>query len=900
MEQDFFSNDKSGIGDMVMDPQNPRKIVAALYEHMRTPWDFVSGGEGSGLYLTYDGGENWKRITHEEGLPKGALGRIGLAIAHSKPNILYALIEAVENGLYKSEDGGEHWALVSTKNIGNRPFYYHEIYVDPGNENRLWNLYSYVSKSEDGGRTFETILDYGKGVHPDHHAFWIHPDQPDYIIDGNDGGLNISRDGGRNWYFCGNIPVGQFYHLNIDEEYPYQLYGGMQDNGSWVGPAFVLKAGGIRNQDWRELYFGDGFDVLPKRTDTRFGWAMSQGGNLAYYDKETGFNQFVKPVHPDGLQLRFNWNAALAEVPGEACGIYYGSQFVHRSLDCGHSWEIISPDLTTNDTSKQKQDKSGGLTLDATNAENHTTILCIAPSKLDSKVIWVGTDDGNVQITRDGGASWTNLVSRLPGCPAGAWIPQIEVSPHQAGEAYVVVNHYRRNDWNAYLYHTIDFGVTWTKIVKDAEVTSFVHCVVQDPVVPELLFLGADDGLYVSTDKGKQWARFPAKNFPRVPTIDLKIHPTDHSLAIATFGRALWVMDNLTALREIAKNRAILEKPFALFPIGEATQAQYRSVDGIRFTADAEFKGDNRSGGARMMGYVKPPLKKEEEKANATQGDKAKSKSKHEGLSNEAKPVIATADTTKQKEVPKDKDVLKLYVLNAQGDTLRYMNQKLKAGWNTIGWDMREKGIRFPSRNEPAKDADDPAGQYVLPGDYKLTGVFNGARDSTIVRVRLDPRLTITAEDLAARNRMIAAYYAEAERARVAFQALQDVRKDVRMIESMLINAPDSTQTKMKDKSKELLKKVSELEKGFMGPEEVKGITSDNNLGRFLGATGSYLNSSLGDPGTNARAMLSQTKMEVDKQVSAVNAFLAGEWPEYTSYVNSMNWPLFKKIQVPK
>ncbi len=488
----------------------------------------------------------------------------------------------------------------------------------------------------------------------------------------------------------------------------------------------------------------------------------------------------------------------------------------------------------------------------------------------------------------------------MPGCPAGAWIPQIEVSPHQAGEAFVVVNNYRQNDWSAYLYHTMDYGVTWTKIVKDAEVTSFVHCVVQDPVVPGLLFLGADDGLYVSTDLGKQWARFPAKNFPRVPTIDLKIHPTDHSLAIATFGRALWVMDNLMALREIAKNRAVLEKPFALLPIAEATQAQYRSVDGIRFTADAEFKGDNRSGGARLMAYVKPPAKKEADKLQSTPEDKTKPRKKDEAMPKEVKPGEAAIDSSKQKAVEKDKDLLKVYVFNAQGDTLRFISQKLKPGWNSVGWDMREKGIRFPSRNEPAKDADDPAGQYVLPGEYKLTGVYNGMRDSTIVRVRLDPRLEITAEDLAARNKMIMEYYAEAERAQIAFKALQDVRKDVRMIESMLINVPDSTQTNIKDKSKALLKKVGELEKGFMEPEEVKGITSEINLGRYLGTTGSYLNSSLGDPGTNARAMLSQTKIEVDKQVSAVNDFLAEDWPAYTTYVNAMNWPLFKKIQAPR
>jgi photosystem II stability/assembly factor-like uncharacterized protein len=896
----LYSNDKSGIADLVMDPANPRKMVAALYEHMRTPWDFYSGGGGSGLHITYDGGENWKKITSAEGLPKGHLGRIGLAIAPSKPNIIYALIEAKENGLYKSTDGGEHWSLVSTKNIGNRPFYYHELYVDSKNENRIWNLYSYVSKSEDGGKTFETILDYGKSVHPDHHAFWIHPDDPTYMIDGNDGGLNISRDGGRNWYFCGNIPVGQFYHIDVDNEYPYHIYGGMQDNGSWVGPAFVLKAGGIRNQDWRELYFGDGFDVLPKLSDTRYGWAMSQGGNLAYYDRETGFNQFVKPVHPDGIDLRYNWNAAIASVPRQDCGIYYGSQFVHRSLDCGHTWEIISPDLTTNDTTKQKQNKSGGLTIDATQAENHTTILCIAPSSIDPDVMWVGTDDGNLQLTRDGGKNWTNLISKINGCPAGAWIPQIEVSSHNAGEAFVVVNNYRRNDWKAYTFHTTDYGATWKKIVNDQQVTSFVQCITQDPVVPSLLFLGADDGLYISTDSGANWSRFPSKVFPRVSTMDLKIHPTDHSLAIGTFGRALWVLDNLQPLREIARNRSVMEKPFLMFTPVDAVQAQYRSVDGIRFTADAEFRGANRGGGARIPLYVKPAEKIEPAKEATSEPVKEKGKKKQFEKSEEAKPIAAAIDTVKKKEETKDKDILKVYVLDSSGDTIRYINQKIKEGWNTFGWDMRKKGVRYPSRNEPPKDADDPSGEYVVPGSYKLVGLYNGQKDSTMVQVKLDPRLNITASDLEARNKMIVSFYKEVDVANKAFRALQDVRKDVRMIEAMMANAPDSTQTKIKDKTKELLKKISDLEKKFMEPEDAKGFTNENNLGRSLGNTNSYLNTSLGEPGANARDMLSQTKTEVEKIVTEVDSFLKEDWKAFKTLISEMEWPMFKTIEALK
>jgi hypothetical protein len=272
------------------------------------------------------------------------------------------------------------------------------------------------------------------------------------------------------------------------------------------------------------LYFGDGFDVLPKITDTRYGWAMSQGGNLAYYDRETGFNQFVKPVHPEGVKLRFNWNAGLAPVPRSPCGIYYGSQFLHKSEDCGHSWQLVSPDLTTNDTSKHKQHLSGGLTIDATNAENHTTILSIAPSFINPDVIWVGTDDGNVQLTRDGGKTWTNLISKMIGAPSGGWVPQIVASNSNAGEAFVIINNYRRNDWKPYLFHTNDYGMTWLELTNEKEVTSFLHSFVRDPVEPNLMFLGAEDGLYISIDNGTHWTRFSGKKFPHVPVTDLKIH----------------------------------------------------------------------------------------------------------------------------------------------------------------------------------------------------------------------------------------------------------------------------------------------------------------------------------------------------------------------------------------
>ena len=581
--QILHTNTTSGVGDMVLDPSNSNKLLVAMWDFQRTPWNFRSGGEGSGLYLTHDGGENWKRLSKEDGLPKGDLGRIGLAFATNEPDIVYALIEAKENGFYRSDDGGHKWQKIASKNIGNRPFYYADIYVDPTNENRIFNLWSYVSLSEDGGRTFKNIMDYSNSIHPDHHAFYIDDEDPDFIINGNDGGLNISYDGGKTWSFSGNIPIGQFYHVNYDTAFPYNIYGGMQDNGSWVGPNRVLRRGGIRNDDWNELYFGDGFDVVPILSDDRFGYAMSQGGNVALYDRNTGRTKGIKPVHPDSVELRFSWNAAISPDPFNPNGLYFGSQFVHYSSNRGDDWRIISPDLTTNDPSKQQQAKSGGLTLDVTQAENHTTILCIAPSNLDSNEVWVGTDDGKIQLTRDGGEKWEDLSARLPNMPEGAWIPQIELG-EKVGEAFVVVNDYRRNNWEAYLYHTVNYGRSFKRILTSEDVQGFVLSVVQDPEEPKLLFVGTDVGLYYTLDGAATWQRWPS-TIPHVQIRDLKIHPVTRDLIIGTFGRSIWVLDDIAFLRDLARFSDLSERPFHVVDPRVAVQTYTASYQGVRFYA---------------------------------------------------------------------------------------------------------------------------------------------------------------------------------------------------------------------------------------------------------------------------------------------------------------------------
>jgi hypothetical protein len=422
----------------------------------------------------------------------------------------------------------------------------------------LYNIYQMIAQSDDGGKSFRIIIPYD-GVHPDHHAWWIHPKDPSFIINGNDGGIAISRDRGRSWQFDEKLPLGQFYHINVDNEIPYNVMGGLQDNGSWHGPAYVWADGGIRNSYWKSVGGGDGFDVAPDPSDSKWVYSMSQGGNLGRMNIQTGERWSIRPPMPDpNTRIRFNWNAALAQDPFDANTIYYGSQFVHKSTNKGAQWTIISGDLTTNDPAKQKQDENGGLTIDITNAENHCTIVAIEPSKKEKDVLWVGTDDGQLQLTRDGGKTWTNLTANIKGLPKGAWIPQIRTSRYNAGEVFVIANDYRRGDMGTYIFRSTDYGKTWVNMMAGKNnVKGYALCVLQDPVQPNLLFAGTENGLWVSFDNGNSFQQF-TNNYPSVSTYDLAIQEREADLVIATFGRALYILDDIRPLRAIAANKGML------------------------------------------------------------------------------------------------------------------------------------------------------------------------------------------------------------------------------------------------------------------------------------------------------------------------------------------------------
>jgi photosystem II stability/assembly factor-like uncharacterized protein len=892
----LFVNDLTGCADLVVDPSNPNKIIAAMWEYRRWPWFFKSGGKGSGLYISYDGGENWERRNDKDGLPEGELGRMGLAISTSNPQVVYALVEAKENALYKSTDGGKKWKAMASKGQGDRPFYYSEIYVDPKDENTIYSVFTTLSRSIDGGKSFESFA--GWIIHPDHHAFWINPNDSKHIIDGNDGGLNITQDGGKSWRFAENIPIGQFYHVNVDNEKPYKIYGGLQDNGTWVGPSSVWKSGGIRNSDWKEIMFGDGFDAMGEPENARFAYAMSQGGELYYVDILTGDNRYIKPLHPESKKLRFNWNAALAQDPFESKSIYFASQYVHYSQNNGQKWEIISPDLTTNDTSKMHQDNSGGLTLDATNAENHCTILTIAPSPVQKGLIWVGTDDGNIQLTTDAGKNWKNCAINIPNLPKNAWIPQIEVSPVNAGEAFVVVNNYRQNDWEPYLFHTTDFGNTWKNIVDSRQVTGFSLCVVQDKETPNLLFLGTDQGLYFSIDKGKNWNKWSADAFPSCPVQDMKIHPRDGDLVIGTFGRAIWILDDIRPLRELSRsNAAVLKSDFKVFNAPEAILASYGSYDGVRFNASSIYEGQNKSTDARVAVWINP---------ETIAAEKIKAKTKKEAEEKAKKDKKSDSKDKKTEEKDKkdlDKkgggDKITVTVKSMQGDTLRRFKTTVDTCINYIEWNLDTKGARMPSNNEPDKDQLEPwGGPTVAPGTYKIVAQYGDFKDSTLITVVEDHRLNYTLAEREAKAVAIRDLNKSIEKAEKAYNRLKDAEKIMKLIDDQFQNVPDSTKKQVTDLAKPIRDSIGILKSLFFSQKEIKGIQRNPDFlnSRFWKARG-YISEGRATPNSDAKLAFEEVNAELTKINDHINLLFDKPWKDYKVAVEAVKYSLFKDFE---
>jgi photosystem II stability/assembly factor-like uncharacterized protein len=895
----LYTNDTTGCSDLVMDPVNPNHLLASMWQHHRTPWDFKSGGPGSGLYLTYDGGKSWKKLGKADGLPDGDFGKIGLAFATNQPTRVYAMVEATKNGLYKSDDGGVKWELVTNEPriVTNRPFYFQDIRVDPQNENRIYNIHDQVEVSEDGGKTFATLIPYS-GIHPDHHAWWIHPRNGHFMIEGNDGGIGITHDRGKNWSFDDKIPVGQFYHINTDNEMPYHVMGGMQDNGSWHGPAYTWIGGGIRNDYWDNIGGGDGFDVMPDAEDASWVYSESQGGNVDRRNWKTGESWFIKPPSLDPkLLLRWNWNTAMAQDPFDKKTIYLGSQFLHKSVNKGVSWQTISPDLSTNDTTKIKAFQStGGLTLDITGAETHCTIITISPSPKEQGTIWAGTDDGNVQLTRDGGKTWENFRGKIPGLPVSCWIPQITASRYNAGEAFVVANDYRRGDFKPYIFRTTDYGKTWKRMVDENKVRGYALCMIQDPVEPNLVFVGTENGLWISLDNGTSFQQWK-NGFPSVSTYDLAIQEREADLVIATFGRALWVFDDIRPFRKLAANSgAALTKTLTVFPAPEAYQAQIRPATGYEWSVDGLYEAENRKRGAEVSFFINKPKGQASAKdsiqtqpAPASEEQQAGGRRGRGGMGGLAPGAPGAG---------RRGDSARVRIYNDKNEVIRNLRWAVDSGFNRQYWGMEEKGFRQPGSPKPKPDAQEPAGLQVNPGTYKLVISYGGATDSTFATVRDDPRM-------GDRNEIRAAQRALHDRLRKSIDKLTEgmdrltesdevctkIKTELNEIDGKDADSLRKATTKIQDEIKSIREfingKTSERQGLARNPFEVTVMSQLREAQQAIG-------SKMVVPGEQEQTLVSNAEKAVGEALQKINAFTDGKWKDYRSLAEATKVNLFK------
>ena len=743
----LYVDAQTGCSDLAANPDNSNILYAGMYTYRRWAWHLESGGGNTAAYRSVDGGATWERLSgkgRSNGLPVKEMDRIGIAVAPSDANIVYLISETKDEGeLWRSDDGGTRWRTVSRDpNINFRPFYYADIRVDPQNPNRVFALSGSLYLSEDGGMNFRTI---GRDVHGDHQALWIDPTNARYILSGSDGGWQVSYDAGKNFEVVNTFPFTQFYHINYDMQRPYMVCGGLQDNGNWCGPSRSLSGQGNRKSDWATVSGGDGFFTVPVMDKPWLVYSDAQGGMLNITDTRTGTQKTIYP-YPNRVgsvgdamishKYRFNWNSPIALSPQNPKVVYFGGNVLFKSTDYGTSWQVVSPDLTTNDPAKQ-QSSGGPIVVDNTAAEFHSTMLSIAPSALDSNVIWVGTDDGNVQVTRDGGRNWANVFSKVPGLKPNAWIPTVEASHFDAGTAYVAADHHQDDDYAPYAYMTTDYGRTWSRITGDLPASAaWVHVVREDPKNRNLLYIGTEMGVWASWDRGVHW-RSIRGNVPVNPVRDIQVHPRDNDLLLATHGRGLYIMDDITYLQQMA---GAPEADVTLFDIRPAVRWNEWSRDGN--LGQKTWTGENPAAGALITYQLKSQPAGE----------------------------VNVAIT--------DKD----------GRTVRRLRRVADAaGTNRVAWDLRMdpppvpptapatggqgaapppdtslaavRARRAAAAAAPESSDDEYEARFspnvgapVLPGTYTVTLTADGKRYSKPVQVELDPRSDMTLVQLVAQR----------------------------------------------------------------------------------------------------------------------------------------------------
>jgi photosystem II stability/assembly factor-like uncharacterized protein len=844
-ERVLYLDDGHGAADLDMDPANPNVLYATLWRFERKPWTFVSGDERGGVWRSVDGGKTWKKLG--KGLPK-LMGRIGVQVAPSDPRIVYVIAESDEGTLFRSEDGGDSFRKVSDdKRIVSRGLYYTHLRVDPTDADRVYAVSSLLMRSLDGGKTFERI---SNSTHIDFHALWIDPKDPGRLWQGQDGGVAVTYDRGRSWEPIRNLPIAQFYQVYADRREPfYDLGGGLQDNGTWYGPSRTREPAGILPDDWRMMSFGDAYFVVPHPDDPDILLSESQGGNIVRTDMHTRrlVDVSPQPRRNDGgpvsdLEYRFNWNAPIVASPHDPLTVYFGGNVVFRTRDFGDTWDVISPDLTTDDPDKQK-DAGGPVWFENTTAEYHCTIISLAESPAQAGVLWAGTDDGNLQVSRDDGRTWTNVAGNVPGLPKLSPVSHVEPSLTEPGTAYVAFDRHMFDDLSGYVYKTADFGKTWTDISGDFPAGAYVFVVRQDPRNHRLLYAGTELGLYASYAEGRTWQRLHLKNLPTVAVHDVLIHPRDDDLILATHGRALWIFDDATPIQQYEAGGGL-----RLFDVRPALRFP------VRFTryglGDKVYRGPNPPYGALITYFLPESL----EPAEKTKGE------------------------PERKGGAKDERI-KVEILDGSGRTVRTLTDVgREAGLNRVAWDLNYDPPR-PRKDEEAPESDfsrPPAGPPALPGTYTVRLTVDGQSRESPVEVRVDPLLKVTAADLGEQHRMLARLSDLRSSVNDALRGLDVLREQMKArrsaLEHMKQDLPEEVEPAWKDAKEGLDAAMGALAR----PEGRPFWSLGPRLGDRLDDLAQNVADAFGAPTAAQQTYLRELGAESSEALSQVDALVAG------------------------
>ena len=779
----LYKDENTGAIDVAFDPHNPNILFAALWQARRTSWSLSSGGPGSGIYRSGDGGTTWKRL-EEHGLPKGPYGRIGISVAANSERI-YALIEAhnPDGGLYRSDDGGESWELVNpSHSLWQRPWYYMHIIADPKDENVVYIMNVDTYKSTDGGHLFNKV----KVPHGDNHGLWIDPMDTRRMIASNDGGVTVTLDGGKNWTRQDNQPTAQFYHVITDSAVPYRVYGAQQDSGT-VAIASRSDDGSISRTDWYDVGGGEAGYIAPYPTDPNIVYAADYQGNITRYDRHTGQVKAIteQPELSDaygafGLEHRFQWTAPVLISRYDPSTLYHAGERLFKTTDGGMHWEAISPDLTRNDKSKQ-QVSGGAITLDDSGTEYYDTIFALAESPVVKGLLWVGTDDGLIQLTRDDGKTWTNVTPK--DVPQWSRISQVEASPFDAGTAYIAADLHQSDDLHSYIYKTNDYGKTWAKITNGIPDRTFARTVREDPKRRGLLYAGTEEGVYVSFNDGADW-RALKLNLPTAPVHDLIVK--DNDLVVATHGRAFWILDDLTPLRQysddIAQKDAFLYQPAAAYRIQAGASGEVHP---------SKRTGQNPPAGAVIYYFLKDAPKPESEV-------------KIEILDSAGSAIrkFSSAETETLEEPP-DPD-----------DKKPEKEIKAEAGLNRFVWNLRyEEAHRVPGYYlwEYGGGA---RGPVAVPGKYQVRLTVGGKTQTAPLEVKLDPRVNVSQSDLEQQLSLLLQDREELNRVYDTVNQIQDVRSQLAGLKRRL---PENASVKnIADSADNLEKKLVAVRDGLV------------------------------------------------------------------------------------